>query len=159
MWSSQRETYLSETPALPIHGKELGLQVWLPFNELHGTPVEQARGRLVEMNANWHTPLGAHALDFSELYNQNKYPVPTLIGLNWIPIGTRNTTVELWVKPGTTGEKQSVMAINGTYAPNADENRVGWGVEFDDVGHLVVKNGDLNELTTPAPLSDAWHPL
>lgn len=157
MWSSQRETQLSETPALPITGKELGLQVWLPFDELTGTPVEQARHRDIVMNANWHMPTGAHALDFGPMAAAQKYPVPTLVGLNWTPLGTRNTTVELWVKPGTPGTPQSILSINGTYDPEIDLNKVGWGVEFDHEGYLTVHNGPAYTLTSPTPLTDTWH--
>ena len=39
MWSSQRETMLSDLPGVNLTGNELGLQIWLPFNEL-----EEIRG-------------------------------------------------------------------------------------------------------------------
>ena len=64
-WSSQRETNFSEVPNLSLLGNELGLQVWLPLNELTGTPIEQARGRIMQMQANWASTNESHALDFA----------------------------------------------------------------------------------------------
>ena len=97
LWNSQRETYASETPAFMLTGKEIGLQAWLPMNELEGTPQDRARMRAIEMEANWFSPGASHALDFAS--NTNGSLIPTISGLNWTPDGTRNTTLELWVKP------------------------------------------------------------
>jgi len=144
MWSSQRETMLSELPGMNLTGNELGLQIWLPFNELEGEPMDHARNRAVEMAGDWYDSDRGGSMDFADLH-ANSYAVPTLVGLNWTPIGTRNTTLEFWVKRGDTDLQESVMAINGTYDPENDLNKVGWGVEIDGDGHLYVYNGhDVN---------------
>ena len=180
MWSSQRETMLSELPGMNLTGNELGLQIWLPFNELEGNPQDHARNRAVEMAADWYDADRGGSMDFNALHNQS-YAVPTLVGLNWTPIGTRNTTLEFWVKRGNTTTQESVMAINGTYAPANDKNKIGWGVEIDGDGHLYVYNGHemngvegaavpldtlldgtaditaVNFLKTPQTLGMGWH--
>ncbi|MGB0510096.1 MAG: hypothetical protein ACPGGB_04175, partial [Flavobacteriales bacterium] len=141
MWSSQRETMLSDLPGMNLTGNELGLQIWLPFNELEGDPMDHARNRAVDMAAEWYDSDRGGSMDFADLH-ANSLAVPTLVGLNWTPIGTRNTTLEFWVKRGDSDTQESVMAINGTYDPANDINHVGWGVEIDGDGHLYVYNGE-----------------
>ena len=103
--------------------------------------MDHARNRAVEMAGDWYDSDRGGSMDFADLH-ANSYAVPTLVGLNWTPIGTRNTTLEFWVKRGDTDTQESVMAINGTYDPGNDINHVGWGVEIDGDGHLYVYNGD-----------------
>ena len=154
LWNSQRETYASETPAFMLTGKEIGLQAWLPMNELEGTPQDRARMRAIEMEANWFSPGASHALDFAS--NTNGSLIPTISGLNWTPDGTRNTTLELWVKPGNSASRESFMSINGTANPDIDLRRVGWNGFIEADGTLGFANGT-DTLRSPTPLTDAWH--
>jgi len=152
LWNSQRETYASETPAFQITGKEIGLQLWLPMDELSGAPQDRARMRDIIMEANWYSPQASHALDFAS--NTNGSLIPSLSGVNWTPDGTRNTTLEFWVKPG--GLNEGIMSINGTADPDIDLRRVGWSGFIDEVGRLGFANGT-DTMRTQEPLSDAWH--
>ena len=152
MWNSQRETYASETPAFQITGNEIGLQLWLPMDELEGTPADRARMRDVIMEANWYSPGASHALDFAS--NTNGSLIPSISGVNWTPDGTRNTTLEFWVKPG--GLNEGIMSINGTADPDIDLRRVGWSGFIDELGRLGFANGT-DTMRTQQPLSDAWH--
>ena len=152
MWNSQRETYASETPAFQITGNEIGLQLWLPMDELEGTPADRARMRDVIMEANWYSPGASHALDFAS--NTNGSLIPSISGVNWTPDGTRNTTLEFWVKPG--GLNEGIMSINGTADPDIDLRRVGWSGFIDEAGRLGFANGT-DTMRTQVPLSQSWH--
>jgi len=151
MWSSQRETQLSMTPNLQLTGKELGLQVWLPLDELSGVPVEEARGRDVQMEANWFNTTGAQALDFA---GNTGDMVPSLTGINFTPVGSRSTTLEFWMKPG--GPNEAILGVNGSADPSFDTAWNAWSFETDAAGHLIVANGN-DTLRTPSALTDRWH--
>ena len=151
MWSSQRETQLSMTPNLQLTGKELGLQVWLPLDELSGVPVEEARGRDVQMEANWFNTTGAQALDFA---GNTGDMVPSLAGINFTPVGSRSTTLEFWMKPG--GPNEAILGVNGSADPSLDTEWNSWSFETDAAGHLIVANGN-DTLRTPSTLTDRWH--
>ena len=151
MWSSQRETQLSMTPNLQLTGKELGLQVWLPLDELSGVPGEEARGRDVQMEANWFNTTGAQALDFA---GNTGDMVPSLTGINFTPVGSRSTTLEFWMKPG--GPNEAILGVNGSADPSFDTAWNAWSFETDAAGHLIVANGN-DTLRTPSALTDRWH--
>ena len=152
LWNSQRETYASETPEFIITGQEIGLQAWLPFNELSGTPVDRARGRDIIMDARWYSPDGGHAMDFSDNLNGNA--VVEFSGSNWTPDGTRNTTMEFWFRPGDNEE--CILSVNGDANPAVDLNMVAWQAFIDDQGRLGMANGP-DTLRSPEAISDAWH--
>ena len=153
-WSSQRETNFSEVPNLNVLGNELGLQVWLPLNELSGTPIEQARGRVMQMQANWASTNTSHALDFaSNASGQNV--ILNAAGFGAITPGlSRDMTFEFWFKPD--GANQGILGINGTADPDLDLNGSAWSFETDGLGRLAVANkGDT--LYSPAAISNTWH--
>ena len=153
-WSSQRETNFSEVPNLNLLGNELGLQVWLPLNELTGTPIEQARGRIMQMQANWASTNESHALDFASNASGENV-ILTAAGFGAITPGlSRDMTFEFWVKPD--GANQGILGINGTADPDLDLNGSAWSVETDALGRLAVANkGDT--LFSPGVLSNTWH--
>ena len=125
------------------------------MDELSGTPEERSRGRNVVMNGSWFLPgQGASALDFG--VNTGEM-IPSILANNWTPAGTRNTTLEFWIQPGTltSGQtEQGVMSINGK-ADTTDTRRIAWYVSMQPDNTLQVFNG-MNSLSTPA-LSDGWH--
>ena len=153
-WSSQRETNFSEVPNLSLLGNELGLQVWLPLNELTGTPIEQARGRIMQMQANWASTNESHALDFASNASGENV-ILTAAGFGAITPGlSRDMTFEFWVKPD--GANQGILGINGTADPDLDLNGSAWSFETDALGRLAVANkGDT--LFSPGVLSNTWH--
>ena len=63
LWSSQKEEQLAANDEFIITGQELGLQVFLPLDEMGGTPVERSRNRPIIMEANWFGTHEAAALE------------------------------------------------------------------------------------------------
>ena len=142
MWSSQRETMLSDLPGMNLTGNELGLQIWLPFNELEGDPMDHARNRAVEMAGDWYDLDRGGSMDFADLH-ANSLAVPTLVGLNWTPIGTRNTTLEFWVnRVGHRTPRSPSWPSTAPMTPETTSTTSVGGVEIDGDGHLYVYNGD-----------------
>ena len=156
-WSSQRETNLSAVPGLNLLGNELGLQVWLPLDELTGTPIEQARGRILEMQANWASTSSQHALDFAFNALGDNVILTTDENTTFGSISpglSRDMTFEFWVKPD--GANQGILNINGTADPALDLSGSAWSFETDALGRLAVANkGDT--LFSPGVLSNTWH--
>ena len=153
LWSSQRETPLDENGNFIITGQELGLQVFLPMDEMHGIPVERSRNRPILMEANWFGTHGASAIDFAG-NTASASLRPQISGISFTPVGGRNTTVEFWVKPGGTNE--AILGVNGSANPEIDTFMENWSFEINEVGNLIVANG-ADTLTSNAPLTDAWH--
>ncbi|MDC0600383.1 hypothetical protein OAO65_03645 [Flavobacteriales bacterium] len=151
LWSSQKEEQLAANGEFIITGDELGLQVYLPLDEMGGTPVERSRDRAVIMEANWFGTHEAAALDFAGNTGSMR---PSISGASLTSIGGKNTTVEFWMKPG--GVNEAILGIGGTANPSIDQNMSNWSFEINGNGHLIVANGT-DTLTSNVALSDAWH--
>lgn len=157
IWSSQRNTFLSGNPGIAgnspgytLTGNEVGLQVYLPLDELEGTPAEEARHRTVFMNANWMVPGEASCLDFSD--NPGTWR-PSLPAFSASSAANPNMTLEFWMKPGATEEG---ILTSGNANPEIDLAMANWSFEVDASGKLIVANGP-DTLKTPTSLTDAWH--
>lgn len=151
LWSSQKEEQLAANDEFIITGQELGLQVFLPLDEMGGTPVERSRNRPIIMEANWFGTHEAAALDFAGNSGELR---PQFSGQGFSSVGGKNTTVEFWMKPGGTNE--AILGINGSAAPNMDTDMQNWSFEINGTGQLIVANGT-DTLKTAESLTDAWH--
>lgn len=154
LWNSQRETQLANVSAFLIRGDELGLQLYLPMNELEGAPQDRARGRNVIMEANWYAAHDASALDFIANSETPGAIQPSMSGFGLTTLGSRSTTVEVWVKPG--GADETFLCINGNPDPSIDSEMTGWTLGTDANHKLIASNGGIN-LSSASSLSDAWH--
>ena len=151
LWSSQKEEELAANDEFIITGQELGLQVFLPLDEMGGTPVERSRNRPIIMEANWFGTHEAAALDFAGNSGALR---PQFSGQGFSSVGGKNTTVEFWMKPGGTNE--AILGINGSAAPSMDTDMQNWSFEINGTGQLIVANGT-DTLKTAESLTDAWH--
>lgn len=155
LWSSIRETGLANNPQFGLYGSELGLQLWLPLNELEGTPVDQSKDRAIEMAGNWFSTQDAQALDLAG--NTAANPVILSTGsLGATPTIARNATVEFWIKPQATTGQRSFMGINPANNIELDTEGNQWHFELNNANQIVIFNNQ-DSIQSSVSLSQTWH--